>query len=214
MADDTFNLSDLLAPALQVGSTILTAGAQIAKGQAAKKIAARRQVADEYEAKQLEIEGAQSRGVGMRAAQDQIVNTEMVNSTALARAAASGAGASDPTVTNVIARTAGAGAYRALLATYEGEAQARLDMAKAGALRYEGATGVSDAATAARMAGMTAGTTLLSGAVKGLSMYEKYYAGPTPAAATNTTTMPTVTSGRGNGSWLQSDTPQITDPLT
>lgn len=212
MAEENF-LSDLLAPSMQVGATILNAGAQLAKAQTVKTIAARRQVAGEYEAKQLEIEGAQSRGIGMRVSQDQTVNTEMVNSTALARAAASGAGASDPTVLAVISRTAGAGAYRALLATYEGEAQARLDMAKASALRYEGATGVSDAATAARMANMTAGATLLSGAVKGGSMYEKYFAGPTPASATNTTTMPTVTSGRSNGSWLQSDTPQITDPV-
>lgn len=199
MVDD-FSLSDLFAPSLQIGATILTAGAQLAKGQAAKSIAARRQQADEYEAQQLDAEAQQSRGIGMRSAQDNTLSAEMVNSTAIARAAASGAGASDPTVMNVIARTAGAGAYRAAVSMYEGEAQARLDTMKGQALRYAGATGVSDAATAANYAGIGAASTVLSGAAKSMGMFGKYGSGPIGPIAT----------GKSPG-WLDAGTQQIQD---
>ena len=121
-------LSDLLGPALQLGSTILGAGSQVARGEAASAIGARRAAEQEFEAKQLETEAEQSRGVGMRAAQDEVLKARLVNNAALARAAASGAGASDPTVMGVLERTAGMGAYRASLAMYEGEAQARREL--------------------------------------------------------------------------------------
>lgn len=196
-------LSDLLAPSLQAGATILTAGSQLARGAAAQSIAAQRQRAADYEAQQLEAEAAQSRGVGMRAAQDQTLNAEMTNSTALARAAASGAGASDPTVMAIIARTAGTGAYRAALANYEGEAQARLDMTRAGALRYEGRVGVAGAAVGAQMAGIGAGATLLSGAIKTGSLMQRFWSGPTP----NGKDMLAQTGGTAEGSFLDAGTP-------
>jgi len=196
---DSLPLSDLLAPSLQAGATILSAGGQYARGQAAKSIAAQRAAVDEYEAKQLEQEAASSRGVGMRAAQDQIVNTEMINSTALARAAASGAGASDPTVMAIISRTAGMGAYRASLANYEGEAQARLDIMRAGALRYEGQAGIAGAAAGAQAADIGAGATLLSGAAKLSSMKDRFFTSPT----TGNTTMPQISD---NGSFLDAGT--------
>ena len=171
-------LSDLLGPALQIGSTILSVGSQVAKGEAASAIGARRAAEQRFEAEQLDTEAEQSRGVGLRAAQDETLKAQLVNSSALARAAASGAGASDPTVMSILERTAGMGAYRASLAMYEGEAQARLDRTKASALRYEADTNISDAAAAKTQANMGAVSTLLSGATKGLSMYDKYYAGP------------------------------------
>lgn len=184
MADAS--LADLLGPALQIGSTVLSAGSQVAKGAAAQTIAAQRQAADEFEAAQLQTEATASRGVGMRASQDQTLNTELVNSKALANAAASGAGASDPTVMNIMARTAGEGAYRSTLAMYEGEAQARLDVAKAGALQYQGAVGVAGANIAAQQSNIAAASTLLSGAVKAGSLYDRFYAGPTPTASSAT----------------------------
>lgn len=198
MAD--FNLADLFAPSLQIGATILSAGSQYARGQAGITIAAERQAADAFEARQLEQEAEQSRGVGMRAAQDQTINMEMINSTALARAAASGAGGSDPTVMAVIARTAGAGAYRAQLANFEGEAQARFDLMKASALTYEGKIGVAGAASAATMADIGAGATLLAGAARGASLYDRFYSGPRPSVAT---TMPQISGGdtQISGGW-------------
>lgn len=171
-------LSDLLGLGLQIGSTVMGAGSQVARGEAAQAIGARRAAEQQYESKELEAEAASSRGVGLRAAQDQVRNAMFVNSAALARAAASGAGASDPTVMTVISRTAGEGAYRAALAMYEGEAQARLDLAKAGAMNFEARTNLSDAALAREQANMGAASTVLTGATRAMSLYQKYWAGP------------------------------------
>ncbi len=205
------DLSDLLGPSLQLGSTILGVGSNLSRASAVRTVGKRRQAADEFEAQQLEAEAAGSRGVGLRAAADEVLKTETINSTALARAAASGAGASDKTVMDVIARTAGEGAYRSALAMYEGEAQARLDMQKAAALRYEGSLSDSDAEAAARMARMSAGSTLLSGAARGLSMYDKYWSGPTPTKAVGTNVASASGISAGNRGWQDAGTQQLED---
>jgi hypothetical protein len=171
-------LSDWFAPALQLGSTFLTAGSQLAAGSANRLIGKRRKDIGEFEAQQLELEAAQSRGVGMRTAQDETLKTELVNSAALARAAASGAGASDPTVLNIISRTAGVGAYRSSLAMYEGEAQARMDLMRAETARAEGDISEQEAENADTLSKFGAASTLLSGAAKISTMYDKYWAGP------------------------------------
>lgn len=171
------DISDFLAPSLQIASTILSAGGQIAKGEGYAAIGARRQALSEFEAKQLETEAEGARGIGMRNAATIALNTQVVNSLALARAAASGGGASDPTVLNILAQTSGESAYRKSLAMYEGEAQARLDMMRAAAVRYEGATAASDAEVAQNQANMAAFSTVLSGGAKTMSMYQKYWAG-------------------------------------
>lgn len=168
-------LSDFLVPALQVGATILSAGGQLARGYAARGIGARRKIAAEFAAQQLDQEAQGALGIGLRAAADQALRTRMVNSLALARAAASGAGASDPTVLNILAQTAGEGAYRQALALYEGEAQARLDRIRAGALRYEGGLAESDAVAAQRQANIGALSTVLTGGAKAVTMYQKYF---------------------------------------
>lgn len=176
------SISDLLGPALQIGSTVLSAGSQVARGNAATAIAARRKAALEFQAKQLESEAGQSRAVGQVQAQDIARQTQLVNSTALARAAASGAGATDPTVLKVMARTSSEGAYRQALAMYEGEAQARMDTMRAQSARFEGDTNVSDAATAKRASNIGAASTVLSGGAKALSMFDKYWSGPAPTS--------------------------------
>lgn len=172
------SLSDMLGPALQIGATFLSAGGQLASGEANRQIGRRKKAIGEYEAKQLEQDAEQSRGVGLRKAQDETLKTELVSSAALARAAASGAGASDPTVISIIARTAGEGAYRSALAIYEGEAQARVDIMKAAAARAEGAMADADSQTAQTFAGIGAASTLMSGAARVSTMYDKYWAGP------------------------------------
>lgn len=169
---------DILAPALQIGSTVLTAGSQLARGNAAARIGQRRRAAAEFEATQLEQDAGQSKAVAQRNAEEIGRQTKYINSTALARAAASGAGASDPTVQDVLARTYAEGGFRQATALYEGEAQARLDRMKAAALRYEGDTALADAESAQKISRIGAGATALAGGVKALSMYDKYYAGP------------------------------------
>jgi len=177
-ADDMTNEDLWLSEALQGGGTLLNTSAQIAKGNAALQVAQGRKIASEYEAGQLDTEAGMSRGVGMRNAADVARSVELINSAALARAAASGAGASDPTVMNVLAKTAGEGAYRQTLAMYEGEAQARLDTMRAGALRYEGDLSVSEAKTAKQSTNIGAASTLLTGGANMMSMFSKYWSGP------------------------------------
>lgn len=171
-------IGNWLGPALQIGSTVLDVGAAMSRGRAAKVVGARKQQAAEFEAAQLDLEAERSRSIGMAAALEEQRKTQLINSAALARAAASGAGASDPTVINLLTKTAGIGAHRAAIAMYQGEAQARLDTSRAITARFEGETAASDASVAAQQANMTAMSTLLSGGVKVLSMYDKYWAGP------------------------------------
>lgn len=200
-------LSDFLAPSLQIGSTILKAGSQQADIYSSLLVAKRRQALGEYEAQQLEQEAEQARGVGMRGAADEALKTEYMNSTALARAAASGAGSSDPTVMNVISRTAGEGAYRSALAMYEGESQARLDVQMAAAKRYEGSLSLRDW-NADKVAGLNVANTLLTGGVKALSMYDKYFAGPVKDKTSDTSG---ATISAGNTSWLDTGTQSAED---
>lgn len=163
---------------LQIGSTVLSVEGDLARGRAASLIGARRKAALDFEAKQLEIEAGQAVAAGQRNSDDIARKVDLVNSAALARAAASGAGASDPTVMAVLARTKGEGAYRQALAMYEGEAQARLDRLRASAATFEGDTALLDAGRARSAANNTAAATLLSGAAKTASLYDKYYSGP------------------------------------
>lgn len=200
-------LSDYLPLALQASSTILSAGSQLVRGEAYRTIAARRKAALDFEAKQLDVEAEQASGIGMRGAADEVRKAKLVQSATLARAAASGAGASDPTVMGIIARTGGEGAYRSALAMFEGESQARLDRLRAAGARYEGDIGVADSETAARQTRQAAGSTLLSGALRAASLYDKYWTGPrkdSDSATTETATTPA--SAPASGSWLDAGT--------
>lgn len=197
-------LSDLLAPSLQASSTILSAGGQYASGRAARTVGSMRKAEADWEAMQLEQDASQSLGVGMRAAQDETLKALYANSKALAMAAASGAGASDPTVMALIARTAGEGTYRAQTAMYEGEAQARMDRLKAAGLRFQGDIALQGGAFADEQARRGAASTLLNGGLKTLSLFDKYWAGPTPDKTD--ATVPKTSSGTpasaSSGSWL------------
>lgn len=69
---------------------------------------------------------------------EQTRQAKLLQSRALALAAASGAGASDPTIVNLIGDTGAEGAYRSAVALYQGEEQARQLRMKAEATSYEG----------------------------------------------------------------------------
>lgn len=172
------SISDFLGPSLQIGSTVLSAGSQIARGRAGEQIAARRKAQLDFQAQQLDTEAGQSQAVGQVQAQDIARQTAIVKSAALARAAASGAGASDPTVLTLMARTSSEGAYRQALALYEGEAQGRIDRMRAASARFEGNTNVADAAFAKQQSNIGAASTVLAGGAKALTMFDKYWSGP------------------------------------
>jgi predicted RNA-binding protein YlxR (DUF448 family) len=79
----------------------------------------------------------QSMAAGEVGASEEMRQAMLVNSTALARAAASGAGASDPGIINLMAQTQGRGAYMAGLKLYSAEEQQRRLLDTANADIYE-----------------------------------------------------------------------------
>lgn len=124
-----------------------------------------------YAATQFRQNAADAEAAAQRNAVDIGRRAEYIASAQLARAAASGGGASDPTVMNIIARTKGEAAYQQAVALYGGQSRARaLNMQAAG----EDFTG-RDEARAGRnalfAADIGASTTLMKG---GVSLLMKY----------------------------------------
>ena len=96
---------------------------------------------------------------------------QYVQSAQLARAAASGGGAQDPTIMNIIARTHAETSLRQQTALYGGQAQERQMLVGAEAEDWSGAEAQRVGARAASAADFGAAATLASG---GVSLYEKY----------------------------------------
>src|SRR5688572_16098433 len=117
-----------LAAALPV---ILTATGSIISG-----IQARR--AGDAEANAYEVAAGQATAASHRTAAEETRKARLLQSRAQAVAAASGAGASDPTVADIIGDIAGEGQYRSMLAIYEGEEKARALRGRGEAVRREG----------------------------------------------------------------------------
>jgi len=98
---------------------------------------------DAYASKELQALQYEShintvKAVSQKAAEETRRQTGLVQSRVITLAAASGAGASDPGVVNLIARQQGYGAYQAALDLYKGEDEARLLKMKAQTARWEG----------------------------------------------------------------------------
>lgn len=158
-------------PMIQAGSSILQGFGGIMAGRGARAAGEAERRAAEFQALQLEQNAGQAVAASQRAAEEERRKARLVTSRALAVAAASGGGASDVTVQNVIANLDAEGAYRAMVALYEGEDKARqLNMAAAGK-RYDGEV-------AARAGKQKQAAYTLSGlgsmATGGASLYMKY----------------------------------------
>lgn len=139
------------APYLAVAGTVLTAGSLFAAGEAEEDIgrarlaaAERDKAAKEFEAEQLEVLAKQEVAASQREALEEERQAKLRASRALAVAAASGGGASDPTVIDIIANLRGEGAYRAGLRLYEGEERARLNLLEARERRFAGASALAE----------------------------------------------------------------------
>ena len=96
------------------------------------------QQAAQFQAAQLRSNAGQAQASAQRSAFDVDRQSQYVASAALASAAASGGGASDPTVLNLMARNAGEFAYRKSVALYQGEDRARAMNMQADAKEFEG----------------------------------------------------------------------------
>lgn len=140
-----------------------SAGAKQA-GAAAQTNAAAQAQAAEFTAKQLDQQAGQTMASGQRASMEQLRQAKLVQSRALALAAASGAGASDPTVVNLMGKIGAEGAYRAGVAMYQGEEQARQLRLKAAGTRYEGEAALIGGKTRSDAYSTASTASLLSGA--------------------------------------------------
>lgn len=172
-----------------VGTAMTVAGAvsSIVGGMnaasAAEAQAARQKQALDFEAAQQDQAAGQAIAASQREAEVQRHQATLVKSRALALSAASGAGATDPTVVNLISDIAGEGAYRAGVALYQGDEKARQLRMGSAASRYQGDVALEtgrNKASAYRWQGITGAISSAS------SLYGKYGAGG-PAAASSTT---------------------------
>lgn len=135
---------------MQLLGALIGAGGTILQGEAAN-------ASGKSEQMQLNQQAGQDRAISQIEATRVRRSARYAQSRALALAAASGAGASDPTVVNLIGGIAGEGEFQALSALYTGEESARGQEFAGKIARKEG----SSAKTASYF---KAAGTLLSGA--------------------------------------------------
>lgn len=137
-------------PYLAAAGSVLSAVGSIQQGKAMERAA-------KFEADQLDQNAKQARAASQRDAMEQRRRAEFAQSRALAVAAASGAGALDPTVVDLIGDLGAEGDLNARTALYAGEERGKGMEAQASARRYEGSQ-------ARRAANMKAFSTILSSA--------------------------------------------------
>jgi hypothetical protein len=123
---------------LAIAGTAFSVYSQYQAGRLARLRGQLDQQAHERNAAEMEINAGQAIAASQRDSLEARRLSEITQSRALAVAAASGAGASDPTVMNFMARNAGEGAYHASVALYRGEESARKLRSGASMERYSG----------------------------------------------------------------------------
>lgn len=160
-----------IAPAVSAGGTILNSVGYLVAGSASRQAGKSQKAAADFEAEQLRINAGQSVASAQRDALEQRRKASIVASRALAVASASGAGASDPTIMNIIADIEGRGAYNAAVAMYQGEDRARLMRMGAAAKTYEGELAEQGGKQKQAAYNMTAFGAAATG---GASLYGKY----------------------------------------
>lgn len=166
---------------LNNAGTWMGAGGWVAQALSQYQAGREAQKAANFQADQLRVNAGQAKASAQREAWSVQREADYVASKALAIAAASGGGASDPTVINLMARNAQEMAYRQQLALYEGDDQARAMRMKADATEYGGKLSRRQATESAMASGFGAGTSLLKGYARESSLRQR--AGVTPPNA-------------------------------
>lgn len=165
---------------LTVASTVLTAYGQIQQGKAADAAAKGQQQSLEYQAKQRESIAGQERAQAQRRAIEESRTKRLTQSKVVARSSASGAGALDGSVIDIMGDLEQEGQYNAGVALYEGEERARSLETGAALDRYEGEQARIAGKTAKRASYLAAGSTILKGGSKvagsdaAQSMYDRF----------------------------------------
>ncbi len=127
-----------------------------------------------YQAEQLRINAGQAQAASQVDAEDVQRRTDLLTSRALAVAAASGGGASDPTVVNLMSGIAAEGAYRKAVALYRGDEEARSLEQRAEATEYDAASRASSERRTAFGGFIGAGASLAKSMAKEGSLRQKY----------------------------------------
>lgn len=186
-------MSWIAAGVAVVGLVVNLSGNRSAK-KAAKKRGEKIQQAKEYEALQYEQQAGQVVAASQRVAGQERHKAKVIASRALALAAASGAGASDTTVENILADIDGEGAYRASVALYQGEEQARrLKMAAQGR-RLEGEAAKEGADVEAKAYDIKAAGAIVDTTSSIYGKYSKGGPNQTTTTKNNTTDTASVSS--------------------
>ncbi len=113
------------AIALSIAAGVVSASNTLAAGKAEERAADARALALDTEAGQARQFAGQERAAGQRAASERRREGELLSSRALAVSAASGAGAANPTVENIVGDIGAEGEFRALTEMFEAEERAR-----------------------------------------------------------------------------------------
>lgn len=174
--------TDLLPAALTVFGSIMGAEGSSSAGNAARVAAASQKSADDFQADQLDQNAGQQIAASQRVALEAKRQATFVKGRQLAIAAASGAGASDPTIINIIAATEGENAVQQAMALYQGEEAARQMRLQAAGLRVSGQNAVIAGDAKATAARYSAAGSLITGAG---SLFARYGMGG-PAGKVNT----------------------------
>lgn len=188
--------SGWVGPAMQVGGTLLSAFGQKQQGSDAAATGVQQLALAQFQAAQMRTNAGEAIASSQRAADDIQRQQEYVASRALAVAAASGGGASDPTVINLIARTAGEGAYRRAVALYQGEDKSRALKAQADATEYGGLLAAEAGGKTQSAYDIGAASTLMK---SGASLFSKYGAGGPSTNATQSATDALTTDNMSAG---------------
>lgn len=172
-------LDDLLNDPRQLNAvaTGAEAGGAIVGGLSHIQFGQQAQQSAEYQAEQLRQNAGQTMASSQRSAFDVDRQAQYTASSALATAAASGGGASDPTVVNLIARNAGEFAYRKAVALYQGDDRARLMGMQADAKEFEGVNTQANSNQVGMSQMFAAGTSLLKGSARDASLLRRFGGG-------------------------------------
>jgi len=164
-------MSDNGAMDMGIASLALRAYGTYDAVRSSKEAAATKMAAAKFEADQASQQAIQAVAVSQRAAAGVERETQILQSNAIALAAASGGGAQDPTIMNIIANIGGEGAYRKGVALYEGEEQARQLRLKAAADIVSGKISANASLAEGRALAITGSAGMIKDAS---SLYAKY----------------------------------------
>lgn len=156
-----------IATGLDTAGGFMTTAGYLQHGAAARGQA-------QFTAEQLRQQAGDAMASAQRRAFSDDRQARYIQSETLARAAASGGGASDPTVVNIMAQQAEEGAYRRQVDLYEGSSRERLLQLQAQAKEFEGQQTQDVANRVAGSSMLKVGASLLRGFAKDSSILSRF----------------------------------------